>query len=153
MRQVWAVAHWLGFVLWLGGGLSAMAIGLSARREPREVLGTIARQLAIVYRAVMLPGAVLTVASGLVLTLMVYGAPGAMAAVGAPLMTMQGTGLLAAILTLLFIVPAASRAARLDPLGPHGPRFDALRRRTARLGMISGVLGLIALISGALMRP
>lgn len=152
MRQVWAFAHLLGFVLWLGGGLSAMAIGIRARREPRDVLGTIARQLAIIYRVAMMPGALLTVVSGLVLTLMIYGAPGATAAIGRWLIVMQGTGLLAAIITLVFIVPAASRAARIDPLGPHGAHFDALRRRTARLGMISGALGLIALLSGALLR-
>jgi hypothetical protein len=138
--------------MWLGAGLVAMAIGIASRREPRDNLGVIARQLALSYRVVMMPGVLLTVASGLILTLMIYGGPGSVALVSRWLMTMQATGLVAAVLVLVFAIPAASRAAGLDPAGPQGPLFDALRRKTARLGMVSGVLGLVALITGVIMR-
>jgi hypothetical protein len=152
VRRFWLFIHLLGFVMWLGSGLVAMTIGIASRREPRENLGVIARQLALAYRAVMMPGVLLTVASGLILTLMIYGGPGSAALVSRWLMAMQATGLLAAVLVLVFAVPAASRAAGLDPAGPQGALFDALRRKTARLGMVSGVLGLAALVTGALMR-
>jgi hypothetical protein len=153
VRHLWIFAHLLGYVLWLGAAAAAMGIGISARREPREHLALVARQLAVVYRVVMMPGVLLTVVSGLVLTLMVYGGPGAAAAISHWLMAMQATGLIAAVLVLVWVIPAASRAAAVDPTGPHGAVFDALRRRTARLGMIASALGTIALLTGALMQP
>lgn len=150
MRHFWIFAHLLGFVLWLGGGLSAMMLGLALKRAPREELARGVRQLAILYRQLMLPGSVLTVASGLVLTMMMFGS--AMGAMSHALMTMQGTGLLAALVTLLALVPNAARLTRLDPI-TQAAQFDALRSRQARTGMISGLLGMIALLTGALGRP
>lgn len=152
MRQLWLFAHLLGMVFWLGGGVAAMTMGIYSRREPRENLGVVARQLALTYRVVMMPGALLTVASGLVLTLMIYGGPGSTAAVTRWLMLMQATGMVAAVLLLVFGIPAVSRAAALDPMGPHAARFDALRRKAARLGMVAGILAFIGLVAGALMR-
>jgi hypothetical protein len=151
VRALWVFAHLLGFVMWLGAALSAMAIGITARREPRENLAVVARQLAVVYRLVMMPGALLTVASGLVLTLMVYGGPGTTLTVSHWLMAMQGTGLVGAVLVLVSVVPAASRAAAIDPTGPRGAVFDALRARTARIGMLASSLGFVALVTGAMM--
>lgn len=153
MKAFWIFAHLLGFVMWLGAAMAAMAIGVSGRREPRENLGVVARQLGAVYRLVMMPGALLTVASGLVLTLMIYGGPGSTMTVSHWLMAMQGTGLLGAVLVLVFVVPAASRAAAVDPVGPRAAVFDALRQRTVRLGMVASLLGFLALVTGALMRP
>lgn len=152
MKPFWTFVHLLGFVMWLGAAMAAMAMGASARREPRENLGVVARQLAAVYRLVMLPGTLLTVASGLVLTLMVYGGPGSTATVSHWLMAMQGTGLLGAVIVLVFVVPAASRAAAVDPVGDKAGVFDALRQRTITFGMTASLLGLLALVTGALMR-
>jgi len=152
VRHIWLFAHLLGMVLWLGGGLAAMTMGIYSRREPRENLGVVARQLALVYRVVMMPGALLTVASGLVLTLMIYGGPGSTALVTHWMMLMQATGLLAAVLLLVFGIPAASRAAAVDPTGPHALQFDAIRAKAARVGMVAGILALVALVAGALMR-
>ncbi len=152
MKPFWIFVHLLGFVMWLGAAMAAMAVGASARREPRENLGVVARQLAAVYRLVMLPGTLLTVASGLVLTLMVYGGPGSTATVSHWLMAMQGTGLLGAVIVLVFVVPAASRAAAVDPVGEKAAVFDALRQRTISFGMAASLLGFLALVTGALMR-
>jgi hypothetical protein len=68
------------------------------------------------------------------------------------LMAMQGSGLVAALITLIGIVPTASRVTRIDAV-TQAAEFDALRKRTARLGMISGALGLLALFAGAMSRP
>ena len=152
MRHFWIFLHLLGYVMWLGGALGAMAVGLSARREARDQLGAAARLLASIYRSVILPGALATVVSGLVLTLIVFGGPGATAAVNQPLMVMQGTGLIAALITLIVLVPNASRILRVDPV-TQAAQFDALRAKQARLGMISGFFGLAALMAGALGRP
>jgi hypothetical protein len=152
MRHFWIFAHLLGFVLWLGGGLAAMMLGLYLRQAPRDQLGQGVRHLAVLYQRLVLPGSVLTTASGLVLTMIIFGGPGAMGTVSHALMTMQGAGLLGALLTLLVLVPNAGRLTRLDPVS-QAPQFDALRRRQATLGMVSGLLAMVALIAGALGRP
>lgn len=152
MRHFWIFAHLLGFVLWLGGGLAATMLGLALKRAPREQLAQGVRHLAVLYQRLMLPGSVLTVASGLVLTMMMFGSAGAMGTISHALMTMQGAGLLGALVTLLVLVPNAGRLTRLDPLA-QAQQFDALRQRQARTGMISGLLGMIALLAGALGRP
>jgi hypothetical protein len=95
VRHLWLFVHLLSIVMWLGGALGAMAIGLHARGEPRDQLNAVARSLAVLYRRVILPGAVIGVASGLVLTLVAYGGPGAMATISHWLMAMQGAGLVA----------------------------------------------------------
>ncbi len=150
MRHLWIFAHLLGFVLWLGGALAVMTLGLSLKRAPRDQLAQGVRFLALMNQRLILPGSVLTVASGLVLTMMMFGS--AMGAVSHALMTMQGAGLVAALLTLLVLVPNSGRLTRLDPVA-QAQQFDALRSRQATVGMISGFLGMLALVAGALGRP
>lgn len=152
MRHLWIFAHLLGMVMWLGGGLSAMAVGIALRRVDRSELSGGARLLATIYRQLMLPGSVLTVVSGLVLTLMMYGGPQVLGAMSHSLMAMQGFGLVAGLITLIWLVPGAGRLTRIDPLG-QAALFDAARSRQARIGMISGLFGLLALVFGALGRP
>jgi len=53
---------------------------------------------------------------------------------------------------LVVMLPTVSRIARLDPQGPQAPLFDALRNKAALGGMVAGLLGLAALIGGALLR-
>jgi len=152
VRHFWIFVHLLGFTMWLGGALGAMTVGIASRREAREHLGAAVRLLAAVYRVLIFPGSLATVVSGLVLTLIIYGGPGAMEAVNHWVMTMMATGLIAALITLIAVVPTAFRTTRLDPV-TQAVQFDALRKKVSRLGMISGTFGLIALISGALSRP
>ena len=137
--------------MWLGGGLSAMFIGLASRREPRDRLSTAMRMLAAVYQALVLPGSLLAVVSGLVLSLLMYGGP-TVAGVSHWLMAMQGTGLLAGLVTLVVLIPGAGKLVRIDPVA-QPDLFDALRKKQARFGMISGLLGLLALFAGAMGRP
>ncbi len=151
MRHLWILAHLLGFTMWLGGGLSAMFIGLASRREPRDRLSTAMRMLAAVYQALVLPGSLLAVVSGLVLSLLMYGGP-TVAGVSHWLMAMQGTGLLAGLVTLVVLIPGAGKLVRIDPVA-QPDLFDALRKKQARFGMISGLLGLLALFAGAMGRP
>ncbi|MEO8449968.1 MAG: hypothetical protein ABI647_09270 [Gemmatimonadota bacterium] len=149
MRQLWVFGHLLGFVMWLGGALGAMAVGIAARREPPGAIGTAVRLQGAIYRRLVLPGSLLTVISGLILTMTLYSAAGAMAAMSPWVAAMQGFGLLAAIVTLTAVIPASARLTRLDPADPQ---FAAFRRRQIRFGMVSSTLGLLALISGALIR-
>ena len=152
MRHLWIFLHLLGFVMWLGGALGNMMIGIRARSEPRDQLNAVARSLGFVSRTIILPGSLLTVISGLILTMIVFGAPGAMQTISRWLMAMQGAGLLAALITLIFVVPAAAKVTRVDAV-TQAAQFDALRKKVARLGMVSGALGMLALFAGAMSRP
>ncbi|MGD9524646.1 MAG: hypothetical protein AB7V35_12325, partial [Gemmatimonadales bacterium] len=87
---------------------------------------------------------------GLLLTFRMYGAMSGQ--VGTWLGSMQGLGLLAALVTLLGAMPAASRLTRLEPVGETAAAFDATRRRLAITGSIGGTLALLALLAGALYR-
>jgi phosphatidylserine synthase len=68
------------------------------------------------------------------------------------LIVMQGAGILAAILVLAFMLPSYARLTRVNPEGEHAAYFDGLRRRQRIFGMISGMLALLALIAGGLVR-
>lgn len=152
MIGLWVFLHLLGMVLWLGGAFASMTAGLVAKRaELRVGAGAVARLQAALHVRLIGPGAFLTVLTGLMLTIRLYGATRD----GAPslwLVVMQLTGVLAAILVLFVAVPTAARLSRVDPEGPHAAAFEALRSRQAIVGSIGGVLGLVALVSGALVK-
>jgi hypothetical protein len=142
--SLWYLAHILGFTLWLGGGLAGMVIGLKGRAEERAAQALIVRQLGYIHRILLLPGVILTIASGFYLSI-----PAArQASPSAWLYVMQLTGVIAAILVIFVSLPTIGRLERLSPLGETAPRFDALRKRQAVAGMIAGNLGILALLAG-----
>jgi len=152
MMVVWFFLHLLGFTLWLGGGLASMVAGIAGKREDRAGLGAVARTQAAIQKNIVSPGALLTVLSGLVLTFSVTGRSGETAGFALPLMVMQGTGLLGALITLLVGLPTASKLARLDPVGPGAALFDELRQRQRIVASVAGFLALVALVAGAAYR-
>ena len=152
MIRLWLFLHLLGFTLWLGGGFAAMVVGIVGKREDRDGQGVIARGQAAIQRTVIAPGALLAVLSGLILTFSVTGRTGDLVGFSLPLVIMQGSGLLGALLTLLIALPTAAKLARLDPSGPGAAYFDELRQRQKLVTSISGTLALAALVAGALVR-
>ncbi len=148
MNRLWLFLHLLGFTLWLGGGIAAMFAGIASKSETRGGLGAVVRAQSAVQRMVIAPGALITVLSGLMLTFALAG----MGGFNLWLMVMQGAGLVAALLTLFIALPTATRLSRLDPAGEHAAYFDDLRKRQKVVGMIWGVLALLALVGGALVR-
>lgn len=151
MKHAYLAAHFIGFVMWMGGGLCAMMLGIAMRRAPKSDLGTLVGVQARLHRALILPGSTLVVLSGLLLTLRLYGSATSVSGYPMGLMVMQGTGLLAAIIVLVVSFPTMSRLARLDPTGDHGPLFQALSRKMGMAGMLAGLLAFTALISGVLL--
>ena len=141
--------HFLGMILWLGGGFASMAIGIASRTESRPALATVAKMQWSVLRMLVLPGSLLTVFSGLMLTFrLMHGGT-----MGNPWMVlMQVLGIVGAMLALFVSVPTAARVARVDPTGEHAGYFDRMRRRLKLVGSISGTMGLLALLSGAFYR-
>ena len=150
MSPVWRLVHFLAFVAWLGGGLGVMIAGITMNRLDRSLWGGVADVQAALYKYLVGPGSILTVASGVVLTLRMYGA---LSGQTPPwLGMMQGMGLLGALVTLLGAMPAASKLARLEPLGGTAAAFDAARTRLRITGMIGGLFSCLALVAGALYR-
>jgi hypothetical protein len=141
--------HLLGFTLWLGGAIASMIIGIAAKREDRAGLGAVVRSQASLTRVAIAPGALLTVLSGIILTFQLSG--GDFAGFSIWLVIMQGTGLIAALLTLLIALPTATRLGRLDPTGEAARYFDELRARQRIVASIAGTFGLVALFAGAMM--
>jgi hypothetical protein len=150
MVRLWLFLHLLGFTMWLGGAISTMFAGIAARGEPRPVLGAVVRGQAAVQRLIVGPGSLLTILSGLMLTLNLTHRFGEGDGIGPWLMVMQVTGLIAGLLTLFVIIPTSAKLARLDP-EVHAALFDRLRQRMRVVASISGSLGLIALLAGALL--
>lgn len=150
MSGVWRLVHFLAFVAWIGGGLGVMMAGITMKKLDRSLWGGVADVQAALYRTLVGPGSMLTVVSGIVLTLRMYGA---LAGQGhAWLGMMQGMGLLGALVTLLGAMPAAAKLARLEPVGPTAAAFDAARQRLVVAGMLGGICSFLALIAGALYR-
>ena len=151
MRPLLLLGHYLGFVLWLGAGIVAMQIGFVIRGAAREEVVLLTGLMARIYRAILLPGAVLTVLTGIMLTLRLYGGAVSAAGYSVAMMVMQGAGLLGAAIALGVSFPSVTRAARLDPAGPHREAFQRLRGRAAISGMAMGLLALASLIAGAML--
>jgi hypothetical protein len=152
MIRFWLFAHLLGFTMWLGGGLASMVTGVAAKREDRPSLGAVVRAQAAVQKMIIAPGALLTVASGLILTFSVSARMGELVGFNLALVVMQGAGLLGALVSLTVALPTAAKLGRLDPMGPGAAYFDELRQRQRIVSSISGMLALVALVAGALVR-
>src|SRR5213083_2370375 len=133
MRGFWLLVHVLGFTLWLGAGIATMIAGLTAKRfAPAERLAAY-RVMSAVFRMVVAPGAV--------------GVP-----VGLGLM--MGAGGLGALIVLFVVVPTAARLGRLelDPRGELPEAFPRLRKTQIVSASLAGLLGIIALIAGTVLR-
>lgn len=150
MSGIWRLVHFLAFVAWIGGALGVMMAGITMKRLDRSLWGGVADVQSALFRYLVAPGSILTLASGVVLTFRMYGA---LSGQSPPwLGMMQGMGLLGALITLLGAMPAAARLSRLEPLGESAAAFDAARSRLRITGMIGGFCTFLALVAGALYR-
>jgi len=146
MTPLWATLHFAGFAAWLGGLLAILVLRGGAAREPGAVT-----DLSPVYRALVGPGAMLTVVTGLMLTLRLYGEASG-DGLGSGLMAMQGLGLVAAMISLVVSVPTASRLSRLEPVGPSATLHRQLDRRLRLTDLLVLVMGTVAIATGTLGR-
>lgn len=150
MTRLMIVLHLAGYTVWLGAALAMMVVGIATRKEPRPALATVARIQAAIARSLVGPACGVAVATGLVLSMRMRLPDGMAPSIW--LLVMQGAGVLAAIVVFAVLLPSYARLTRVDPAGEHAAYFDSLRRRQRIFGMISGILALLALIAGALVR-
>jgi hypothetical protein len=50
MSRIWLLLHFLGFIGWIGGGLTLMVVSIASKHETRAALGAVARAQAAVQR-------------------------------------------------------------------------------------------------------
>ena len=149
--------HFLGLALWIGGAIAAFTIARSisglSLGDRRPVWPHIAR----LHGLVIAPGAVLTVLTGVLLTMNLVnrGATELMTRPG--IMIMQMAGIIAGVLALFVGVPTANQLAALasedagatDAIAGVAAR---LRKRQAIASSIAGVMTLVALYGGTIIR-
>ncbi len=147
--RLWLFLHFLGQVMWLGAGLASMVYGIVGKREPAASLPAIARGQAAVHMMLVAPGAGLIILSGVMLSLQMYGSAMSGMAPTAWMFVMQGAGILGALIVLAAGLPTISRLARVSPEGPTAPLYQAIRRRHVAISIVSGTLGMIALLAAS----
>lgn len=145
--------HLLGQALWIGGAIAAMVIAVASRGEQAPVRAAVFRLLARVHSVVIAPGALLTVLTGLWLT-MSMARQGMGARLGEPgIAAMQLFGLLGGLLALVVGLPTAASLARAAEPGPDGnvpPVFERLRKRQAVVSSVAGMMAVMALVGARL---
>lgn len=149
MKAAWYFLHMIGQVAWLGGALAAMVVAFAAKREDPARMGMVARLQNGIYRTLVGPGALFTVLSGILLTLQMYNSVTAVG-FGHWMMLMQGVGILSGLIALVHTVPTSNKLARLEPTGQTAAAFQGIRQRLVVSGMVSSLLGMLALVAGAL---
>ncbi len=147
-------AHFFGMCLWLGGMVAAMVIAVAARSESVSSRVSAFHVLGRVYSFVIGPGAIVTLLSGVALTMsMAQATVGGTGSLGTGVM--QATGLLAGALVFFAGLPTATKLARVadmaDENGPP-PIFDRLRKRLAAVAHSVAVLAVLALYFGTVVR-
>lgn len=147
--------HYLGFTLWLGGGLGAMVLAIASRGESPFVRAAVHRLLAAVHSMVIGLGALLTVASGLILTMDLMSGGNSDLVAAPRIWIMQGAGLIGGLLVLFVGLPAALKLGGIsiaDAAGELPPAFQRYRKRNAVANAVGGTLALIALFSAVVLR-
>jgi len=143
--------HAAGYSVWLGASLAFMVFGPAARKAPLASWAHTWITLAKVQRALVAPAAGVATVTGILLTMALAKAQFDLGS-ATWLMVMQGTGLVAAIITVVFATPLVNRMARLAERslekGEMDPAAERVRKAIALTSSISGVLMLVALYFG-----
>jgi len=142
--------HSLGMCLWIGGAIAAALIAMGVDKEPGAVRAPVYRILARIHTSVIGLGALLVVASG-VLLMMNYSSTGLEVMMREPSRwVMVVVGLLACLLVLFVALPTAVRVGGLavsSEAGDMPPVFEVYRKRLATVTNIAAVLAVFALFA------
>lgn len=149
--------HYLGLAMWIGGWLAGVIIFAGTRGLAAEARTTLSTKLARVYTMVVVPGAILTVASGVLWSLAMVGADDVEARVSpVGLGIMTAAGFLGGLLTVFVSLPAAIKLRAVAVPSADGklhPLFDRLNMRLVYASGVAGLLALVSLFSAVLAPP
>jgi putative copper export protein len=146
--------HLLSTAAWFGGGLAAMTAGIAVRKEPVPVRALTFHLLGRMYSQLIAPGALVSVLSGLALTMTMGMAQGLTSLSATGPVVMQGAGLVAGLLVLFLGWPLSNKLTRIadkvrDVLPPE---FEEARKQQAIIQSLAGILILSAFLGAAFMR-
>jgi uncharacterized membrane protein len=148
--------HLVGLGLWLGAGGAAALLARLAAGDPPERRADRLELVGRLFGWMVAPGAVLTTASGIALTMMAASA-GYGSRLGTPASAaMQVLGLVAAGLEILVSFPSSQRLMRAV-LAAQGPELagagERMRRRLTLLAPITIGLVVVATFLGVIATP
>lgn len=145
--------HLLGVALWIGGAVSAFAIAMALRDRPVPYRVSVWPLLARIHGLVIAPGAVLTVLSGLMLTMSLTNRGMGQGLMTPGILLMQFAGIGGAALALFVAVPTANQLAAFADAQPETMPAQAvqLRKRQAIVSSVAGGLALFALFAGVVL--
>ena len=145
--------HLLAMCLWIGGACAALIVGRVAP-DAGETRQFAARLISGIHGWVIAPGAIVTVLSGLMLTMSMTNRGMSSVLMQPGVAGMQVLGFVAGVLAVFIGTPTANQVATLvargDPtLERHVQR---LRRRESLVSIVAGGLAVLALFLGVVIR-
>ena len=146
--------HFFGLALWIGGAIAAMIMAISSRKESVDVRAGVFRLLANVQTIAIGIGSLMTLGSGLLLTVKLAQAVGAESVMTPRILVMQVAGLVAGLLVLLVSIPTAVKIKALAVPTESGellPAFERYRKRQAAVSSVAGALAVIALFAAVVL--
>ena len=146
--------HYLGLAMWLGGWLVVAVLVATAREESSHVGAALYGFAAKAFMAVIGPGALLTIGSGIVWSMAITGAGDVQSRV-APigLWVMTAAGFVGGLLVLFVALPSAVKLRAVavpTAAGKMLPIFERQKKRLIVVAHIAGVLALVSLFASAL---
>ncbi len=142
---IWLFIHLLGMALWLGGLLTLGVWTVAARRTgDSKVVAFVYSTARKLYRGVVTSGAILTLVGGILL-MVETGRPWFRPFPDHWLFQMQILGILAFVVTLLYLVPSSGAlAAMAEQRAAAGEdASESFTARVKRQGMVASLVGVV----------
>jgi hypothetical protein len=130
--------------------VGAMVLAVAAGSETGPARAMLYRVIGKMYSFVIGPGTMLTLLTGIALTMTLTQGAG-----GLGMWVMQVTGLLAGVLILFAGLPTATKLARLSVKleeGGSSPAFERTRKRLVVVAHVAAVLTVLSLYFGTAVR-
>ena len=147
--------HFFGSALWIGGVAAAILLAVNVRRESAVIQAGMYRLLTQVHTFIIGLGALLTLGTGVVWTmLLVQNEAAGSAPPSIGVWIMQGAGLIGGALVLLVGIPTAVKLGGLAVVTDDGhllPAVDHYRRREILVSCVAGTLAVLSLFTGVVL--
>ena len=147
--------HFLGMSLWIGGMVAAMVLSANAKSATGVERNAAFRWAGRMYSLIVGPGALLTVITGLALTMSLAQRGASQVMAHPSIWVMQVTGLAAGVLVLFLALPTAATMARMADAAADGelpPSFGGKQRRLSVVVHLVAVLVVLSLYFGTAVR-
>ena len=139
--------HLLGMSLWIGGMVAAMVLSFNSKRETGRTRQAALEWMGRIYSLIVGPGALVTVVTGLALTMSMAQRMGSEVMARPGMWIMQATGLLAGLLVLFVALPTAKGLSRVAAAAGDGELPQLFGQMQQRLSIVVHVVAVLVIIS------